>query len=110
MDLSKLKALALPEKDFEIEVLGSRQTAHITAYEDDISLMISDIWQNYKEDGEYRVRKLMLTRCAGLTEEDADLLLKRDGMAAGCIVGAIFELKKEFDKARAETRADAEKK
>ena len=110
IDLSKLKALALPSKEIEAEVLGEKQKVTITAYGDDVSLRMADIMDNYPSEGELRVRLLLLQECAGMSEEDARLYLAKDGKGAAGVLRAIFDLTAEFDKSRLSARDAAKKK
>lgn len=110
IDLSKLKALELPKKEIEIDILGEKQKITVSAHSDDLLMSVSDIRDNFKEDAEYRCRKLFLTSCVeGMTEENADILLKKCLSVSTIIMDAIFDLTEEFDKARKEKTKEAEK-
>ena len=110
IDLTKLKALALPSKEINAEVLGETQKLTVTAYGDDISLKMADIVENFPTDGELRVRELLLTECAGMSADEAHLYISRDGKGAAGVLREIFDLTHEFDKARREQREAAKKK
>lgn len=110
IDLTKLKALALPSKEITVDLLGEPQTLTITAFGDEVSLNMADIWDNFKSDGTVRVRTMLLQNCAGLSAEDASLLLARDGAAASKILNEIFALTDEFEQKRREVREAAKKK
>ena len=109
IDLTKLKALEFPTKEIEVDILGETQKVKITAMSDDLSLDVRDI-RNNNSIHEVKVRKLILTKCAGMSEEDADLLCAKDGAAAAKILSAILDLSDEFDAARAKLREEAKKK
>lgn len=110
IDLTKLKALDLPNKQIEADVMGEKQQVTITAYGDDVSLQMVDITNNYPSDSELRIRKLLLVECAGMSEEDAAFYISRDGKGAAGVLREIFALTTEFDEKRAQVREDAKKK
>ena len=109
IDLTKLKALELPTKEIEVDILGETQKVKISAMSDDLSLDIRDI-RNNNTVHEVKVRKLILTKCAGMSDADAELLCQRDGGSAAKIISAILDLSDEFDAARAKIRKEAKKK
>lgn len=109
IDLTKLKALELPTKEIEVDILGETQKVKITAMSDDLSLDIRDI-RNNNTVHEVKVRKLILTKCAGMSDADAGLLCAKDGSAAAKIISAILGLSDAFDAARAKIREEAKKK
>jgi hypothetical protein len=109
MDLSKLKALELPTEEIEVEILGEKQKVKISAYDDAVQSDMADIDENFKTDSERRLRRHLLTYCANLNEEDADLLISRDNHAVSAIVNGIFDLRDRFVKARNEMREKARK-
>ena len=110
LDLSKLKALELPKKEIEVEILGEPQKVEISAFGDDIYLELADIKDTNPTNSEYLSRKLLLVKCAGLTEDDAKILLSKDGKAATKILSAIFEITDAFDSERKKIRENAKKK
>ena len=109
IDLTKLKALELPTKEIEVDILGETQKAKITAMSDSLSLDIVDI-RNNNTVHEFEMRKLLLTKCAGMSDADAELLCAREGAAAAKIISGILDLTDEFDTARAKLREEAKKK
>lgn len=109
IDLSKLKALELPTKEIEVEILGETQKITITAMSDDIFLDFRDIKKS-SDIYEVKQRKLALIRCAGMTEEDADILCAKSGETAAFIIGEILELTEKFEKAKSDITAEAKKK
>jgi hypothetical protein len=109
LDLSKLAALELPKKEIEVNILGDVQKVTVSAFDDGVSLDIADIAEVYPESQERRVRKKLLCECAGLSEDDAEKLIRYDRNAAFVIVNAVFDLRDEFLKARETERAKAEK-
>ena len=110
LDLSKLKALELPKKEIEVEILGEVQKVEISAFGDDIYLELADIKDTNPTNSEYLSRKLLLVKCAGLTDDDAKILLSKDGKAATKIMSAIFEITDAFDLERKKIRENAKKK
>lgn len=109
IDLSKLKALELPSKEIEVEILGEVQKLTITAMGDDLSLDIREM-RTELELSEVATRKRLLEKCARLSAEDATILCERDGSAAAKIISAILDLSDEFDAERLKIREEAKKK
>lgn len=109
IDLTKLKALELPTEEIEIEILGEKQKITISAMGDDISLDFRDI-RKENEIYEVKQRKYVLVRCAGFTEDQADILCARAGEVAAVIIGRILDLTDKFDKEREKITEEAKKK
>lgn len=109
IDLTKLKALELPTKEIDIEVLGDAQKVKIMAMSDEISLNIRDI-RDSGEISEVKVRQHLLKSCANFSDEEARLLCQKDGAAVALIISAILDLTEKFDKERARIRKEAKKK
>ena len=110
LDLSKLKALELPKKEVEVEILGELQKVEISAFGDDICLELADIKDFNPTNCEYLSRKILLNKCAGLSDDDAKILLSKDGRAATKILTEIFEITDAFDAERKKIRENAKKK
>ena len=111
LDLSRLDALKLPEKEIEVSILGGDPVKlTITAYDDAVSLDIAGTAEAHPEESERRVRVLLLQQCAGLSEADAEKLVRFDAETAAKILSAVFDLRDEFVKARNELRDAAKKK
>lgn len=108
LDLSKLKALKIPEKTIEVRIGAEMQKITVTAHDDVVLLMITGIMQNHPDDGELRVRRLLLTECAGLDQEQAETLLRNDGRAAAVLIGEILKLTAAFNAERDRMREQAE--
>ena len=108
LDLSRLEALKLPEETVEIRIGAELQKVTVTAHDDMILIIISEIMKNHPEDGELRVRRLLLTGCAGLNQEQAETLLRFDGRAAAELIQKIFELTAKFNSERDRMREQAE--
>ena len=108
LDLSRLEALKLPEETVEIKIGAEMQKVTVTAHDDTVLIIISEIMKNHPEDGELRVRRLLLTGCAGLTQEQAETLLRYDGRAAAELIQKIFELTAKFNSERDRMREQAE--
>lgn len=109
LDLSKLKALSMPEKEIEVEILGEKQKLKISAFGDDVSVRMADIRENKPDECEINLRKILLVSCAGLSLEDAEILLQKDGAAASKILSGIFSLANDFDQERKKIKEQAEK-
>lgn len=109
MDLTKLRALEMPKKEIEVEILGEVQKIVISAMGDNISLDIQDIREE-NECSEVKMRQYLLIHCAGMTEADAKLLCERAGGAAAMIANAILDLSDEFDNERIKIAQEAKKK
>lgn len=111
LDLSRLDALKLPEKEIDVSILGGDPVKlTVTAFDDATSLDISGTAEKHPEESERRVRVLLLQRCAGLSEADAEKLVRLDSAAAADILTAVFDLRDEFLKARNAIREAAKKK
>lgn len=110
IDLRKLKALQMPTKEIEVDILGDKQKVTITAMGDDAYLNISDIKGSNPNSAERCIRRYMLTEFAGIKEEDADILLAMCNEAVVTIVMAIFDLSDEFAETRKAAKEAAEKK
>lgn len=110
LDLTKLAALELPQKEVEVSILGEKQKTKIRAFGDDVGLQLLYIRKNHPDDSELHIRRLLLSRCVEeLTEEQINLLLERDGKAVWALMEQIIELTDEFDSRRKELREQAEK-
>lgn len=110
LDLSKLKALEFPKKEVEVEIMGELQKVEVSAFGDDIYLELADIKDSNPTNCEYLSRKILLNKCAGLSEDDAKILLSKDGRAATKILTEIFEITDAFDAERKKIRENAKKK
>ena len=110
VDLTKLKALELPSKEIEVDILGEIQTVKIFAMGDDLSLDIQELRSDKSSLSEVKIRKRILMQCAGISAEEAELLCSRAGSAAAKIISAILDLSDEFDDAREKIRDEAKKK
>lgn len=110
INLQKLRALEMPSKKIFAEVLGEKQEITIQAYGYDVSLKISDMRVNFPEDGEYRIWVMLLTECAGLSVEDAELYIQKDGNGAANVIREINALCREYDVQCSNLRKDAKKK
>lgn len=110
LNLARLRAVELPKKDIDVEILGEKQSLTISAIPDSGYLDFVSIRDNAPEKAESRIRMWILENCAGMTAEDAALLMARDGKSAAAIVGEVFVLSDEFVKAQEAARAEAKKK
>lgn len=110
IDLTRLKAVELPTKEVEVEVLGEKQKVKISAISDSGYLDFVSIREAAPERAESKIRLWILENCAGMSAADAALLMERDGKCAAAIVAEVFALTDEFTKAQAEARESAKKK
>lgn len=110
IDLTRLKAVELPTKEVEVEVLGEKQKVKISAINDSGYLDFVSIREAAPERAESKIRLWILEHCAGMSAADAALLMERDGKCAAAIVSEVFALTDEFAKAQAEARETAKKK
>ena len=113
LDLSKLKALALPEKEIEVEVMGESQTLKIRALDDETAMKIAGIMagENTKdEDREILVRRMALVNGAPeLSADDIDLLISRGASVVTKICAEVSALTREFNESRHLVKGEAEK-
>ena len=113
LDLSKLKALSLPEKEIEVDVMGESQTLKIRALDDETAMKIAGIMagENTKdEEREILVRRMAVEKGAPeLSSDDIDLLMSRGASVITKICAEVASLTKEFNDARNLVRGEAEK-
>ena len=113
IDLKKLKALELPTKEIEVDILGETQKVKITCPGDDTAVNVSSL---YQQKGDYPeltvdVVKMFLGSCLPeLETADIELIIKRDFKAASKIAKAGRELLEEFVKTKNKNKEQIKKK
>lgn len=114
LDLKKLKALELPKKEIEIEILGDTQKVEIQALDDESALRIAGISSNTSlPDGEREIqirREILKNGIPGITNDDIDVLAKRAGVISIELMTAIRDLTVEYNDVRNNARKEAKKK
>lgn len=109
LDLSKLKAMELPSREIEIEICGEKQKITVSAMSDELALDFRDL----RKDNpiyEATMRKHTLVKCAGLTEDEAEILSTKAGDVVADILNAVVDLTTEFEQAREKLVHEAKKK
>lgn len=99
IDLSKLKALELPTKEIEIEILGEKQNTVITALPMSLAVKISTLTEINRDNPELPsqvIREVLLAGAKEISPEEVELLLVFEFPAAAKIAAAIRDLTKEF--------------
>lgn len=112
IDLSKLKALELPTKEIDVEVLGEKQTTVVQSLPDHVAVKIMSMQELNGTNPELTsmvIREILLTGAKELTPEDVDLLVVHDFAAAAKIAAAIRDLTAQHRKAMDEQRETARK-
>lgn len=112
IDLSKLKALELPTKEIEIEILGEKQTTVITALPMTAAVKISTMAEIDKKDPNLPTNVIRLVLELGAKEiakEDIDMLLDMDYPAAAKIAAEIRDLTGTFNSEKSKTKKEFEK-
>ena len=113
LDLSKLKALSMPEKEIEVEIIGETQKLKIRALDDETALKISGIMagENTKdEEREILVRRMAVEKGAPeLSADDIDLLMSRGASVVTKICAEVAALTREFNESRQIVHDEAEK-
>ena len=112
IDLSKLKALELPTKEIDVEVLGEKQKTVVQSLPDHVAVKIMAMQElngNNPELTHLVIREILLTGAKELTTDDVDLLVVHDFAAAAKIAAAIRDLTSQHRKAMDELRETARK-
>lgn len=112
LDLTKLKALELPTKEIEVEILGEKQTVKITCPGEDIAARVSMLYDARSEDPAVSVDIIKTFAGAALPDmatEELELLLKADFKAGTVIAAAARDLLTEFIKAKKKCHEETEK-
>lgn len=113
IDLTKLKALELPTKEIEVEILGEKQTVKIVCPGEDTSALVSSLYDIHGDgDPELSILVIKAFIKASLPDmsiEDIDLIVKRDFKAAATIAAAGRDLFTEFLETKKTIRGKIEK-
>lgn len=113
LDLSKLKALELPKKEIEVEILGDVQKVEISALDDESAVRIAAIHETGsipEDEREIRIRKEILKAgVPGITDDEINVLMTKAGSVVTNIMVEIRDLTAEYAKSRSEARSEIEK-
>ena len=112
MDLTKLRALEMPSKEIEVEILGELQRTTIASLPDNVAVRVMAMREIHGDDPELAtivIREILLAGAKELTPEDVDLLVARDFAAAAKIAAEIRDLTSQHRKAMDELRETARK-
>ena len=112
LDLTKLKALELPTKEIEVEILGEKQKVKITCPGEDLAAAVSAMYAVRGEDGTLSVDVIKMFLAAALPDVDAEdiaVITKRDFKSATIIAAAARDLWTEFIKAKKKCHEETEK-
>lgn len=113
LDLSKLKALELPKKEIEVEILGEVQKVEISALDDESAVRIAAIHETGsipEDEREIRIRKEILKAgVPGISDDEINVLMTKAGSVVTNIMVEIRDLTAEYAKSRSDTRSEIEK-
>lgn len=113
LDLSKLKALELPKKEIEVEILGEVQKVEISALDDESAVRIAAIHETGsipEDEREIRIRKEILKAgVPGISDDEINVLMTKAGSVVTNIMVEIRDLTAEYAKSRSEARSEIEK-
>lgn len=112
IDLTKLKALELPTKEIEVEILGETQKVKITCPGEDVAATIYAMYELRGKDATLSVdvvKVLLPHALPDLAIEDIDAIVKRDFKAATAIAAAARDLLSDFVKAKKICKEKTEK-
>lgn len=113
LDLSKLKALELPKKEIEVEILGEVQKVEISALDDESAVRIAAIHETGsipEDEREIRIRKEILKAgVPGISDDEIKVLMTKAGAVVTNIMVEIRDLTAEYAKSRSEARSEIEK-
>lgn len=113
LDLSKLKALELPKKEIEVEILGEVQKVEISALDDESAVRIAAIHETGsipEDEREIRIRKEILKAgVPGISDDEISVLMTKAGSVVTNIMVEIRDLTAEYAKSRSEARSEIEK-
>lgn len=112
IDLTKLKALELPTKEIEVEIMGEKQTLKIVCPSERTQSAIAGIAANNIDSPELSSKildKLLEAGAPELSAEDRELLLDRSYKTAGEIAEQIRKLITEFAESRKKLISEVKK-
>ena len=113
IDLSKLKALELPTKEIDVEILGDVQKVKIICPGDNTAVAVSACYQEQGKDPyltETIIRLFLTASLPDITPEDIDMIIAKDFKAATVIAAAARDLLQEFITAKKQEKTKAKKK
>ena len=112
IDLSKLKALELPTREIEVDIIGEKQTTVITALPMTVAVRISTMADIRKDDPDLPTEVIRMVLEHGAKEisaADIDMLLDMDYPAAAKIAAEIRDLTGTFNKEKSKAKKEFEK-
>ena len=105
LDLSKLEALKLPEKEIEVQVMDETQKVKIRALDDETAIRVATIAQIPDKNMDLEVRHGVV----GITDKQLDILMSSGASIVSDLLVEIRDLTKEFSDERKQIRERAEK-
>ena len=110
LDLSKLEALKLPEKEIEVQVMDETQKVKIRALDDETAIRVATIAQIPDKNMDLEVRREVIRHgVVGITDKQLDILMSSGASIVSDLLVEIRDLTKEFSDERKQIRERAEK-
>ena len=110
LDLSKLEALKLPEKEIEVQVMDETQKVKIRALDDETAIRVATIAQIPDKNMDLEVRREVIGHgVVGITDKQLDILMSSGAFSVSDLLVEIRDLTKEFSDERKQIRERAEK-
>lgn len=110
LDLSKLEALKLPEKEIEVQVMDETQKVKIRALDDETAIRVATIAQIPDKNMDLEVRREVIRHgVVGITDKQLDILMSSGAPIVSDLLVEIRDLTKEFSDERKQIRERAEK-
>lgn len=105
LDLTHLKALKLPTAIVDVDIMGNKQAVKVTAPDDETALNIAELATMNMPGAAITVEiaKVIMSACTDLTAEESTALIEKALITAVMpIMAKANELRKEFERRRAE--------
>ena len=110
LDLSKLEALKLPEKEIEVQVMDETQKVKIRALDDETAIRVATIAQIPDKNMDLEVRREVIRHgVVGITDKQLNILMSSGASIVSDLLVEIRDLTKEFSDERKQIRERAEK-
>lgn len=112
IDLTKLKALELPTKEIEVDILGEKQKVKVTCPGDDVAVKVATLYEQKGDSCELTVAvtKIFVSACLPeLGGDEIDMLIAKDFAAASKIAAAGQKLFRDFAKSKKKASEELEK-
>lgn len=110
LDLSKLEALKLPEKEIEVQVMDETQKVKIRALDDETAIRVATIAQIPDKNMDLEARREVIRHgVVGITDKQLDILMSSGASIVSDLLVEIRDLTKEFSDERKQIRERAEK-